>query len=469
MDDTVSRGFAQDAAAATMRDTPDDDSKAALCVGALVAGCPDAFVDFHRLATSDDGFGDDAMTAEEAFDLRIDMTAEDYVAPEELPVEYARFVRDVLVEAESSGDPTGSIPHAGKTLTQFFHDKGDHEKASYFIIKDLDRAVAAGNRKTEVLARRRLAHERETQGAFTASAAAFKNAATICEREAKRESSDAEIIGIATASDETENSDSTFSFASTGHRSSADFARVLYKSASACRARNDLPGTETALEECLAACDKAGAAADVTLEAIARHELGLSRRLLGDFPRAVELQTAYLQACEIVGDERGEGIARRARADARWEQGDCAAAENDLLQMLAPESAERYGWELRRERERKLEAQLNGDKSSLSAEDQFTLHEVELLTAEAKGWCTLGKMRSARGTMSDAALAHEKFFQLASVCGDKALEREARVCLGQARGAARLEQLMQAVVDGAKQPAERLMKWKSNGASFFQV
>ena len=58
---------------------------------------------------------------------------------------------------------------------------------------------------------------------------------------------------------------------------------------------------------------------------------------------------------------------------------------------------------------------------------------------------------------------------LASVCKDKPLEREARVCLGEARAAARQDALMRAVAERAEAPAERLMAWKSDGASFFDV
>ena len=80
--------------------------------------------------------------------------------------------------------------------------------------------------------------------------------------------------------------------------------------------------------------------ADRALEASARHELGLARHAAGDFARAAELQTAYLRACEISGDERGEGAARQARAYARRDAGDAAGAERDLLQFLAPEGAD---------------------------------------------------------------------------------------------------------------------------------
>ena len=216
---------------------------------------------------------------------------------------------------------------------------------------------------------------------------------------------------------------------------------------------------------------------------IERDELGLARHAAGDFARAAELQTAYLRACEISGDERGEGAARQARAYARRDAGDAAGAERDLLQFLAPEGAERRGRELRRERERKTEARLenvrrrnekgndgSGDRLlGGTPEDTFDADELELLVAEARGWRALGKMQSARGGAADAALSHEKFFELATVCGDKALEREARVCLGEARAAARQDALMRAVTERAEAPAERLMAWKSDGASFFDV
>jgi hypothetical protein len=473
--------FSRDAAQITMRETREDDSKHALCVGALTAGCPDAFVDFHRLATADDGYGDDALTEEEAFELRIDIHAENYVKPDELPVEYARYVRDVLVRAESAEDPSTAVPAARATLAAFFRDKKDHEKASYFHQRDLDDAVAAGDVEAEVLATRRLAREREAQGAHVAAAAAFQKAAETAEREAARCESAADIIGVAPASpsapasaadDASRDSEAStrregdfsenfsenrerFTFSSSARASRADLARVLYASAHRFKRAGDARGEEESLEQCMAACERAGAAADGALEASARHELGLARHAAGDFARAAELQTAYLRACEISGDERGEGAARQARAYARRDAGDLAGAERDLLQFLAPEGAERFGREMRRE--------LSRERKSFDAD------ELELIVAEARGWRALGKMQSARGAAADAATSHEKFFELASVCGDKALEREARVCLGEARAAARHEALMRAVTERAEKPAERLMAWKSDGASFFDV
>lgn len=485
--------FSRDAAQITMRETREDDSKHALCVGALTAGCPDAFVDFHRLATADDGYGDDALTEEEAFELRIDIHADDYVKPDELPVEYARYVRDVLVRAESAEDPSTAVPAARATLAAFFRDKKDHEKASYFHQRDLDDAVAAGDVEAEVLATRRLAREREAQGAHVAAAAAFQKAAETAEREAARRESAADIIGVAPASpsapdEKSRDSEAStrregafsenvgnekterFTFSSSARASRADLARVLYASAHVRARAGDARGEEESLEKCLAACERAGAAADGALEASARHELGLARHAAGDFARAAELQTAYLRACEISGDERGEGAARQARAYARRDAGDFAGAERDLLQFLAPEGAERFGRETRRELLR--DRARDGDSGTSFGKDEairFDADELELIVAEARGWRALGKMQSARGAAADAATSHEKFFELASVCGDKALEREARVCLGEARAAARHEALMRAVTERVEKPAERLMAWKSDGASFFDV
>ena len=71
------------------------------------------------------------MTEEEAFELRIDIHADDYVKPEELPVEYARYVRDSWC-ARGGEDPSTAVPAARATLAAFFREKKDHEKASYF-------------------------------------------------------------------------------------------------------------------------------------------------------------------------------------------------------------------------------------------------------------------------------------------------------------------------------------------------
>ena len=214
--------FSREAAQITMRETRDDDSKHALCVGALTAGCPDAFVDFHRLATADDGYGDDALTEEEAFELRIDIHADDYVKPEELPVEYARYVRDVLVRAEAAEDPSTAVPAARATLAAFFREKKDHEKASYFHQRDLDAAIAAGDVKAEVRAMRRLARERETQGAHVAAAAAFEKAAETAEREAERSETVADIVGVARARDAPDADDEHMSLAGSDDAETSD-------------------------------------------------------------------------------------------------------------------------------------------------------------------------------------------------------------------------------------------------------
>ena len=217
-------------------------------------------------------------------------------------------------------------------------------------------------------------------------------------------------------------------------------------------------------EACLAACERAGAAADRALEASARHEPARGTPPPGIL-RAAELQTAYLRACEISGDERGEGAARQARAYARRDAGDAAGAERDLLQFLAPEGAERRGRELRRERERKTEARLenvrrrnekgndgSGDRLlGGTPEDTFDADELELLVAEARGWRALGKMQSARGGAADAALSREKFFELATVRG-QGYGAEARVC--QARGR-RQAGRAHARGDGARRGARR--------------
>jgi tetratricopeptide (TPR) repeat protein len=475
---SVTAEFSKRAAQITIREVREDDSKRALCVGALTAGCPDAFVDFHRLATAEDGYGDDALTAEEAFELRIDIHADDYVAPEELPTEYARYVRDILVEAEKSEDPSTAVPAARGVLAEFFHEKRDHEKASYFHQKDLDAAVVVGDREAEVRATRRLAREREAQGAHTAAAAAFRRAAEIAEREAERTEPSAVLGGgVDDGASEVEekNPHARVSFDVAARRSRADLARVLYASAKQHARANAIEMSEKALEACLVACEKAGASAESVLEATARHELGLSRHAAGDFTRAVELQTAYLRACEMAGDERGEGTARLARAAARRDAGDLAGAESDLLQFLAPEGAERYG---RATRRRLGETATDPETSGPTTEgSESVVHavlvseeeELELLIAEAKGWCALGRMQSARGAAAEAAASHEHFFRLASVSKRRGLQHEARVCLGEARGAARLETLMEAVVERSRAPSERLMAWKSEGRSFFKA
>ena len=62
-------------------------TKASLCARALVAGCPDAFINFHYLPTTGDGVGDDNPTEEELLARLVDPDA--YEEKEEVSAEPA--------------------------------------------------------------------------------------------------------------------------------------------------------------------------------------------------------------------------------------------------------------------------------------------------------------------------------------------------------------------------------------------
>ena len=67
-------------------------TKASLCARALVAGCPDAFINFHYLTTTGDGVGDDNPTEEELLARLVDPAS--YEEKEEVSAEHMPFVLD---------------------------------------------------------------------------------------------------------------------------------------------------------------------------------------------------------------------------------------------------------------------------------------------------------------------------------------------------------------------------------------
>ena len=117
-----------------------DDRKKARCLDALVAGCPDAFVDFYYLCTSGDGVGDDNLTADEM--ERALINPDDYEEFEEVPMDKMPFVKDALVAAESAlrgdalggpnDDPTVAVQDAYGALAEYFLGTDDRAKAADF-------------------------------------------------------------------------------------------------------------------------------------------------------------------------------------------------------------------------------------------------------------------------------------------------------------------------------------------------
>ena len=131
-----------------------DDLKKSLSLDALVAGCPNAFIDFYYLATSGDGVGDDNLTADE-MEARL-INPDDYEEFEEVPMDKMPFVKDALVAAESAlrgdvgegEDPAGAVQDAYKALAEYFLGTDDLAKAAYFYEKCVTASVGANARNT---------------------------------------------------------------------------------------------------------------------------------------------------------------------------------------------------------------------------------------------------------------------------------------------------------------------------------
>ena len=125
-------------------------TKASLCARALVAGCPDAFINFHYLTTTGDGVGDDNPTEEELLARLVDPAS--YEEKEEVSAEHMPFVLESLVAAETharSGDPA-KTRDAYRALARFFIDTDNPMKAIFFHQKCLDAAVASGRAEDEM-------------------------------------------------------------------------------------------------------------------------------------------------------------------------------------------------------------------------------------------------------------------------------------------------------------------------------
>ena len=395
-------------------------TKASLCARALVAGCPDAFINFHYLTTTGDGVGDDNPTEEELLARLVDPAS--YEEKEEVSAEHMPFVLESLVAAETharSGDPA-KTQDAYRALARFFIDTDNPMKAIFFHQKCLDAAVASGRAEDEMESNRALGETLESARNLADAVAAYERRLDAATR--------AEKMGTATADDIAD--------------ARACLSRAYYAAAEWRGSEGDADGSVAFLERCLAVSEAerregdagSGLGVDASASAsasAASHKLGLACHAAGNHARAAELQRAYLRACEIRGDDEGEGAARRALAEALLAAGDSEDAAAELRRFV--------------------------DTSEANGGD---------VVARARACCGLGKIRVAAGEHEDAVRWFERFYELAERCDDGRLRDVARVNLGVARGLARADGLMRHVAESADAPTPELLKWRSSRENF---
>ena len=390
-------------------------TKASLCARALVAGCPDAFINFHYLTTTGDGVGDDNPTEEELLARLVDPAS--YEEKEEVSAEHMPFVLESLVAAETharSGDPA-KTRDAYRALARFFIDTDNPMKAIFFHQKCLDAAVASGRAEDEMESNRALGETLESARNLADAVAAYERRLDAATR--------AEQMGTATADDIAD--------------ARACLSRAYYAAAEWRGSEGDADGSVAFLERCLAVSEAevglksgSGLGVDISTSA-ASHQLGLACHAAGNHARAAELQRAYLRACEIRGDDEGEGAARRSLAEALLAAGDSEDAAAELRRFV--------------------------DTSEANGGD---------VVARARACCGLGKIRVAAGEHEDAVRWFERFYELAERCDDGRLRDVARVNLGVARGLARADGLMRHVAESADAPTPELLKWRSSRENF---
>ena len=280
-------------------------TKASLCARALVAGCPDAFINFHYLTTTGDGVGDDNPTEEEVLARLVDPAS--YEEKEEVSAEHMPFVLESLVAAETharSGDPA-KTRDAYRALARFFIDTDNPMKAIFFHQKCLDAAVASGRAEDEMESNRALGETLESARNLADAVAAYERRLDAATR--------AEKMGTATADDIAD--------------ARACLSRAYYAAAEWRGSEGDADGSVAFLERCLAVSEaerREGAAGEKRLGRRTRPRPGPSPRprVINSGSRATPLGiTRARRSCRRRTCARARlGATTRARAprDARW-------------------------------------------------------------------------------------------------------------------------------------------------------
>lgn len=380
-----------------------DDLKKSLSLDALVAGCPDAFVDFYYLCTSGDGVGDDNLTADEM--ERALINPDDYEEFEEVPMDKMPFVKNALVAAESAlrgdasggpndDDPAVAVQDAYGALAEYFLGTDDRAKAAYFYDKCVAAAVAARRPELEAAACARVGKTQEAAGNLEIAVASFERQLRLADDLSAAAPMDADLknaLGDARG----------------------NCVRTYFAIAERSAAADDKERSVAYLTSCLRVCVEAAEdAADTSddaeggglddlekgTEGKANHRLGLAQLAAGRAEDAVIYQERYLALSERDGDEEGVGCALRALGEAHLARG----AVDEAVAAL----------------------------------ERFAAMESTGAGARARAHCSLGRILLKRRDYARSVGHFERFHELARGLGDARLLDVARVNLGVARGVA---------------------------------
>ena len=411
-----------------------DDLKKSLCLDALVAGCPDAFVDFYYLCTSGDGVGDDNLTADE-MERRL-INPDDYEEFEEVPMDKMPFVKDALVAAESAlrgdaldgpnDDPAVAVQDAYGALAEYFLGTDDRAKAAYFYDKCVAAAVAA--RRPSSRWPRAPAWGKPKRRRGTSRPRWRPSNASSASRTSSPPPPRWTPVLKNALGDARGNCVRTY-FAIAERRAEAD----------------DKEQSVAYLTSCLRVCVEAAEdAADTSddaeggglddlekgTEGKANHRLGLAQLAAGRADDAARYQERYLELSERDGDDVGVGCALRALGEAHLARG----AVDEAVAAL----------------------------------ERFAAMESTGAAARARAHCSLGRILLKRRDHARSVAHFERFHELARGLGDARLLDVARVNLGVARGVAHEGGFIAKVAaagpgsEAANANVESLTSWKDS-------
>jgi tetratricopeptide (TPR) repeat protein len=201
-------------------------------------------------------------------------------------------------------------------------------------------------------------------------------------------------------------------------RSASRLVHVYRTLAEKCEKANKLEDATVFYERCLHC---ARLSKDSALEGDACHRLGKAKHNLGNYDKAIELQTAYLDMAKTLDDRAGEAAARAALAHAYEAIGNKKEAINHL------------------------ECLLN------------VANDAGELQAQVSACLNLGLLYHDRCEFEKSVELLEQHFDLARQLGDRKLIDSARVILGMARGHGK----MGSYVNMINTDLPKLLLWKS--------
>lgn len=201
-------------------------------------------------------------------------------------------------------------------------------------------------------------------------------------------------------------------------RSASRLVHVYRTLAEKCEKASKLEDATVFYERCLHC---ARLSKDSALEGDACHRLGKAKHNLGNYEKAIELQTSYLEMAKTLDDRAGEAAARAALAHAFEAIGNKKEAINHLESLLN------------------------------------VANDAGELQAQVSACLNLGLLYHDRCEFEKSVELLEQHFDLARQLGDRKLIDSARVILGMARGHGK----MGIYVNMINTDLPKLLLWKS--------